>query len=233
MVASLDPRSAPSIPTSNVAVNLNPPVSGLSQTPSSIESCQVPQRSGMGFCCWIKCKLEEIWLSIKACFGYGTTTVDNSSASTMQRRVQQGEAFINDHFSRDFFSQVNPLRTAVVVVLKYNNESSVPCSRLTEGREDITEGAKTELRELLGSDANRDCNDGILEIETLVFEKNANNTFNFHREDSWSRFSNHSRGNSSGDARNLVTAHVYNQLTRAIPSPVDRQQVIDFVINRL
>ncbi len=209
---------------------------GIAERKSSLESYGSPLQ--LAFCdCFFK-KLVEIWRSILACFSFGavnTGTSVVSSIAPLEMRIQKGTAVLGRHLNEIRLEEANPARTVVVFVLKYNNEAVVHFRKLQNGEsESIADFSKRHLNALLSKDSNRDCHSGKLEIEVLLFEKNANSRFNYRYADSFVRFpdGNHS-GEGSGSAANLGNGIVLNHLVRAIPGEADRRSVFNFLINRL
>ncbi len=208
---------------------------GIADRKSSLESYGSLQ---LGFCdCFFE-KLVEIWRSILACFSFGTVNTSTSVVSSiapLEMRIQKAATALDRRLSEIRLEEANPARTVIVFVLKYNNEAVVHFRKLQNGEsESIADFSKRYLNALLSKDSNRDCHDGKLEIEVLLFEKNANSRFNYRYADSFVQFpgGNHS-GEGSGSSANIGHRIVFNHLAIAIPREADRRQIFDFLINRL
>jgi hypothetical protein len=166
------------------------------------------------FCETMRSFLCRIVNAIRSCF----RSRPNSQA-LLQDRIEQGNRIIRAHFNDEVFNEADPAHSVVVVVLKYGNQILMPFGRLSEGREQIKEGAMYQLRQLLNHDGNRNCENGRLEIDTLVFQKRMDGRYTYSKQENGIDF-------SSGDNDHYAFANGIgpDQLARVlnIVIPLDR-----------
>lgn len=233
MLVSFNPHSAASPSTIEVTSSgapLSAPSRDISDFSSSITSYG---SSTTGFFSWISEKLGEIWHSIVACFCPTETT---SVEIPIEARVKKAEAIINRHFDRfagGLFSAVNTRKSAIVVVIKYNNLSVSPLlGKVSNSRGLIKDKAKAQLRSLINHDGNRNRQDGLLEIKTFFIEKREN-SFRFDSNKESLQFARIDRASQDHECMNDVSVYyLRGRLDAAFPSPEESEQVFDFV-NRL
>jgi hypothetical protein len=123
----------------------------------------------------------------------------------------------------------------LIVAMRYDNCIEVFVDTLsTQGRMGLKETVKEQVKQFLSNDANLNCSDGGLEVETLVCEKNPDNTFNFYQVRSLYVFPEEAFLSDESQSSTHNSRHdAYRRLTDAIPSRSESPRVLDFVFNRL
>ena len=234
MSVHFDPRSTP-VRTSGVDPLQRPSPSGISSAPSTIQGRLGANESRGGFCAWISRMISQLCEAIRRCFSSAPSSESSApTISPLQARIATGRDNIDTHFND--LSRRNLARCAVVVMIKYNNGSVVPCRIIStsEGREAFKADCYRQMEELLGQDEHRNCNDGTLKISMKVFTKNPDNTFNFN--DSYGSFeypngrSSGGQGSSQNNSRLTVARLLEPEIRSSSP---ERQQAIVAVIRNL
>ena len=188
---------------------------GISDTPSSMVSYNASEESETWLFEWLGGLLKSFLPSDEA-------PLDN--------RIKCGKQVLYDHFSNYFSFQADTTDFAIVVVMKYNDQILAPFGTLN--KKTYLE-ASTQLNRLLSSDANWDCEDGKLEIKTLLFERDEECSIDVHRCGTSIRFGDGAIPSIDWDkSRYIAKADPNEELTNVVPSVEERKKVLDF-INRL
>jgi hypothetical protein len=202
---------------------------GIADTPSSVN--RMPARASEGgFCSW----LTRLFNKICGFFGFRTASASpsNSAAIALEKRIEEGKRIIDNHFQTDFIRNANAPHSGIVVVMKYNGHHRVSMGTADTQR-NSTDVLKAQLRELLTREAQ--VGDGELRMETMLFERHpvVSGHFKFAQVDSWKIFGTGRSGGGDGNSGCIGQTGVRLQLERAVPAETDRQQIADFLFNRL
>ncbi len=195
---------------------------GISETPSSIISL-INQPEG-GFSSWIANIFNQI------CRLFCCSSASDSEVrplTPLENRIAEGVRILDNHFQSDYVLNANSPGSAIVVVMKYNGNYRVSVNTARIQRNAGREANKAMLRELLNAESQ--ISDGRLEIETMHFEKQNNNTFNLAYVDKSIKFADGNRMAGGGSHPSIHQATVYRQLERAIPSEGERRRVFEFL----
>lgn len=185
---------------------------GISDTPSSMVSYDPSGDAQAELFDWLKCLFKGV-------FFLDETPLD--------KRIQCGKQVLHDHFSNCFSIQVDLNDFVVVVVMKYNNQILVPFGTLNK-RTHLE--AFTQLTRLLSNDANWNCENGKLEIKTLLLEKDNDRSIEVQRCSTSIQFGDGVAPSIDWDNSHYeVNADVNAELTQVIPSVEERKKVLDFV----
>jgi hypothetical protein len=199
---------------------------GLSEMPSSISWRMSANASEGGICSWITNFIHRI------CQLLGLVSSDTVTETPLESRIAEGKRILDHHFQQNFITHANPHHSAIIVVMKYNGQYKVSYGRAQSVSIDV-DMLKAQLRELLTREESGHNDNSMLEVGTLLFEKN-NATFNFFHIDSRLKFADGSRGVwGPGYSNNLERAAVFNRICRVIPAGADQQMILDFVIHQL
>ena len=82
-------------------------------------------------------------------------------------RMNTGKRVLSEQFERDFFYQADAFHSAVIVVMEYNKQTLMFFETM---QGEYSSKATQQLRQLLSGDDNRNCNEGTLEIKTLLIQ---------------------------------------------------------------
>jgi hypothetical protein len=178
-------------------------------------------------------KEKFLWLVnlLKSCLGLGPNLPQIQPAvapqqTLLNKRIVQGNQIIDIHFNDSRFNLADGDRSVAVIVFKYNNMIATAFRRLVgtasasvpSGITDLRNQAIGQLSQLLSNNVNRDCGNGTLQIETIVFKKVGDGYYDGRGRCHSICFSN---GETTGSFINLNRAtavRVANFLDRLLPT---------------
>jgi hypothetical protein len=134
----------------------------------------------------------------------------------LNRRIELGREIIDHHFSGSIFNSSDN-HSIVIVVLKYNHELVPSFGPLLEGRDHRKAAAITALSQLLNSDINRHCENGRLEIDTIVIKRRNDSRYDYVNINTWIRFPDGVRDSRSFIATSIYSLNMITYLERVIP----------------
>jgi hypothetical protein len=230
MSVSFNPqtRRPDSVPSDTLYATAGPAVlPQLSEVRSSITPAP-NSGSPKGFCTRLCQKIGEVLRSIFAffasCFSSSSTNARNvSSPSSVETRIEKGMEIFDRNLTQLCPEGVAADQSAIIFILKYNNQIAVHVRKLNDPSEHITVFARRHLSALLTTHAN--CQDGKLELETLLFEKLPgpsfpNCRFNYRYADSFYQFpgrTSTSIGGGSGESSNIDFQMLADVLAGQVP----------------
>lgn len=200
-----------------------------SHTPTGLSDIQdSAHNQGNEISClhWIKKKVIRFFQSLWSCFSslfcpaatnsaLASRVVNESPESRLNRRIERGARIINEHFDHDAFNTRDPLYKSIVV-LKYNGQAVISPNMLSAGTDTLREQAIDQLRQLLSNPANREHENGTLQVDTFIFKKNGHDSFYFRHyynsvqlAGSW----HVSEGERTSMANNVTGATITRRLT--------------------
>jgi len=180
-------------------------------------------------CCdWLK----NLFQNLFRFFGLSAPleTSAERAARILEERTAQGKRIIDDHLQRDFIINANTPNKALVVLISYNGESKIHYGRAQEVK-NSTDVSKAMVRELLTRHASSPS--AKLEINTMLFEKNNDHTFNFVQVDNNINFANGARMGGFGDIPGCNPNTLSRILDSSIPNLQHRLAVTGFLTNQL
>lgn len=182
MPIELETSRPASVPASAEIPSAHRPFKPIPITDNVRSLANADDTDGMCFCYWLGNKFYAFFQSILSFLGIISKVerVENCTAS-LERRINGGAENITRHFNDKGFNDLDPAKSAVMVIIKYNldnsysYEAAVQFDRLTVGKEKIKEAALQKLREALSNDQEFDG----LTIQTLIFSHDGNDCFNY------------------------------------------------------
>jgi hypothetical protein len=219
-VPKLTPRETSSIATS-------PPPRPTSYTTSTLTRLNA-KASGEGFCGWI----NQIWQWILRFLGV-STALEATTITGLENRINEGKRIIDNHFQANFIVNANSPRAAIVVVMKYNGQCKVNFSRARDMRN--TEVTKALLVDLLthGESTQTSSDSNKLEINTMLFEKNPDNSFNHNHTDNSINFNTGRRESGCGENPEIDASRALAILQTEIPDQAILRNVGQYLIRQL
>lgn len=191
MPIELDPSRSAFRPYFAESSSAQPPVKTSATSSDSMRSLANSDGGamiGLGFFGWIGAMIRAFFQSILSCLGLSSKVEPIENGPALKQRIEKGTQLITEYFNSDIFNGLDPARSAVMVTIQFNREVSILFSRLSEGKEDIKQAALLKLRDLLGNDNNKACEDELLSIRTMTFLKNGPDNFQCKSLLSWIDF---------------------------------------------
>jgi hypothetical protein len=229
-IGSYDSNAATVVPSSSSAPVSCQPASSSATLADTLSSQQL-ETSG-GLCQWIGSLIDSLVDAIKSFFSFSWL---NSSDTGLNQRIQEGTQIIENHFNDPSFQMVDRNRSAVVSILKYNDQVLECFGRLEhESLDDFKLGAIGRLRELLTS--NRAIEDGSLFIQTILVKKNSPTNFAHSYLRTLIRFPTYFNPRTMTElSPNISDMELAALLTRAIPeNRLDlRRTIFEFLTQSL
>lgn len=227
--------------------------SGVSATPSSIDSRLSAQTSAEGCCSGIPDCIQYIgnWISnciqcignwISNCIQYighifspatrpaaappAAAVAPVGPASTLDQRLRLANSALDRHFSWERIDQANHANSAMITIMNYNGHSRVVFGKTPLQRTQVV-GAKSTMYALLSNADMSPGDGGVLKIVTLLIDGNANRQ---HTISTIHQF----RGNPE-PPREVETSSSINpdglaaRLNEDVSSAAQRQLVVNFL----
>lgn len=164
-------------PASTTANHPSNSPSGISSTPSSIDTRMQAQESSGGFCSWITKFIERIchFLGLSTSQGNTPTAPTVNSA---QDRITRGKDILAAHFQSDAIIRDAGQHSAIAVIMNYNGRTVVSFASANAQKHGL-ELIKDQLENLISLDLHVPDN-AELQIDTVYFKKNSDSTFVYH-----------------------------------------------------
>jgi hypothetical protein len=243
-------QTVPSNAPSQVAHSAPSSSQGLSNVPATI-TCQNQGREEGGFCQWISRMIDGFLNCIKSFLGFGpansavSSAIENTETSAasslgnaeigLNNRIQMGTEVIRSQcqFNGPNFGSLSATRFVAVTVLRYNNQVVASFDSLTRDQQNFEEVAIGQLCQLLSCDANRNCEDGILSIQTMVFQKDGDTSFRYISNSNSIGYPAGVVSSIGGAASRLDTFNIVSILARYVPDSWQIQRGIMNLIDNL
>ncbi len=180
--------------------------------------------SDEGCCGWI----NRVWQWILRLFG-ASPALEAPIITGLESRIERGKGIIDNHFQSSFIVNGNSPRSAIVVVMKYNGLCKVSFGSASDQRNSI-DVTKALLRELL---TRGEAAETKLEIDTMLFEKNRDNSFNYWHIDDSINFDTGRHGSGSGSFPGIDARSALMILQRGIPEQEYLRNVGQYLIRQL
>jgi hypothetical protein len=177
-----------------------------------------------GCCGWI----NQIWQWILRLFG-ASPAPEATTITGLESRIERGKRIIDNHFQSSFIVNGNSPRSAIVVVMKYNGLCKVSFGSASDQRNSI-DVTKALLRELL---TRGEAAETKLEIDTMLFEKNPDNSFNYWHTDDSINFDTGHHGSGSGSFPGIDPSRALRILWTEIPDQEYQRNVGQYLIRQL
>jgi hypothetical protein len=238
-------QTVPSDAPSEAARSAPSSSQGLSNVPSTM-TCGSERGQVFEFCQWISRVIDGFFNYIKSLFGSANSVVssviENTGTSAissvenaetrLNNRIEEGTEIINSHFNDPSLDELNSDHSAIVVILKYQNELLTHYGRIPAAgheRDEFKDEVVIKFRRLLSEGANRNCEDGRLAVETIVLKKSnhpdsatsgsqTRARYDYASRNSWIQFSSGRSGSGNGSSDNANARNIANLLRSAIPA---------------
>jgi hypothetical protein len=148
--------------------------SGISASPSRIESLNTSSEGIKGFCQWLSDTIGAIVKWISAWFSPEKVEAESSEQLLQAQRgqmIQRGSQKIEDQYNTLVREQRYSDRAVVVLVIKYEGGARLIDQKVDEPRTTFILRANDALRELIADPAHPSDRIGKLDITTKLFEK--------------------------------------------------------------
>jgi hypothetical protein len=159
----------------------------------------------------------------------GPTTID---ATELAERITRGNQIIDGLFRRPFIVNANGPRSAIMVVMKYNDQCKMQIGRAAEVRNAIPT-TKNMLRQLLTEESSRHVSQpGAHRLSVIIYRFDKGLTYSFEDASSWFNFLNYESG--GGGSRNEEFGETtLNQLLAFELEQPHLTQAANYLINQL
>jgi hypothetical protein len=213
------------------AEKANTSSSVLSKVPSSMNMRMGVNEDGGGLCSWIK----QLFETIRRFLGFSSVQTNETVSSTQitrEGKIAEGKRILDTHFQSDFIRNATGPHTAMVVIIEYNSQCTAHSFRVPVNNHHLT-----LLKNILETQVERGMNmpsdNGQLSIQTMLFSKYRDFTFQKDWFDDSVNFMNGNKDSGSGSANRLSTARVRDDLNFYISDPAPRERILNFLLTQL